>query len=217
MDAQQMLGVLLDTTEQQSQTSEKLLEALQSQIDALNTATLAAQRAAAIVSKSAATVELAARNVVPVIHKATGEAVGGAVRDSLAEVSQTASGALETAVKPILGKLSGLVRTASEAESNLNAATDSFGWKWVAVASVIGAGVIVTISVVAWGAIWYQRSQIESLAGQKTQLEAQVADLEKRGGRIKLEKCGDQSRLCVRVDKSRGYGKDGDYFVIRGY
>ena len=39
----------------------------------------------------------------------------------------------------------------------------------------------------------------------------------KRGGRAKLEKCGDQGRLCVRIDKSSGYGKDGDYFVLRGY
>lgn len=39
MDTQQMLGVLLNTTEQQSQTTDKLLAALQGQIDALSGAT----------------------------------------------------------------------------------------------------------------------------------------------------------------------------------
>ena len=217
MDVQQMLGVLLNTTEQQSQTTEKLLAALQGQIEALNAATQAAQ-------KAAATVEQAARNAAPAIQKAAGEAVGVAVRDSLAGSSQTASAALEAAVKPILGRLSGVVQAAGEAEGKLNTATESFGWKWAAVASIVAAGAIVTVLAVAWGAIWYQRHQVESLAEQKAALLSEVTQLQenadswvKRGGRTKLEKCGDQGRLCVRIDKSTGYGKDGDYFVLRGY
>ena len=217
MDVQKMLGVLLNTTEQQSQTTEKLLAELKSQIDALNAAMQAAQKAALIVGQSAATVEQSARNAAPTLQKAAGEAILVAARDSLVEVSKTASTALESALKPILGKLSGLVQAAGEVEDKLNTATTSFGWKWAAVASIVAAGAIVTVLAVAWGAAWYQRSQVESLAEQKAQLQTDVADLEKRGGRIKLEKCGDQGRLCVRVDKSRSYGKDGDYFVVRGY
>ncbi|MEA0721929.1 hypothetical protein, partial [Xanthomonas campestris] len=62
------------------------------------------------------------------------------------------------------------------------------------------------------------------LIEQKAQLQAEVAELQtnaqdwaKRAGRAKLDKCGDAGRLCVRVDKTTGYGKDGDYFVLRGY
>ncbi|WP_143071921.1 hypothetical protein [Nitrosospira briensis] len=39
--------------------------------------------------------------------------------------------------------------------------------------------------------------------------------LGKRGRRAKLETCGEQRRLCVRIDKTTGCGKDGDYFVLR--
>lgn len=216
MDAQQMLGVLLNTTEQQSQTTEKLLAALKGQIEALNAATQAAQKAASTVGQSAATVEQAARNAAPAIQKAAGEAVGVAVMDSLAGASQTASTALETAVKPILGKLSSVVQAAGEAEGKLNTATESFGWKWAAVASIVAAGAIVTVLAVAWGAAWYQRSQVESLAEQKAtlqadvaQLQTSVADLERRGGRIRLSKCGPDNRLCVEIAKNQGEGMDG--------
>lgn len=215
MDAQQMLGVLLNTTEQQSQTTEKLLAALKGQIDALNAATQSAQKAASTVGQSAATVEQAARNAAPAIQKAAGEAVGVAVRDSLAGASQTASTALETAVKPILGKLSSVVQAAGEAEGKLNTATESFGWKWAAVASIIGAGAIVTVLAVAWGAAWYQRSQVESLAGQKAALQADVAQLqasvdalEKKGGRIRLDRCGPDNRLCVEIAPNQGKGME---------
>ena len=238
MDAQQMLGVLLNTTEQQSQTTEKLLAGLKGQIDALNAATQAAQKAASTVGQSAATVEQAARNAAPAIQKAAGEAVGGAVRESLAGASQTASAALEAAVKPILGRLSSVVQAASDAEGKLNTATESSGWKGAAVASIIGAGAIVTVLSVAWGAAWYQRSQVESLAEQKAQLQADVAELQtnvtalaKKGGRITLTSCTDANgteRLCIPVSTNQGKGyenftapfsnKTGVQFVIpKGY
>ena len=78
--------------------------------------------------------------------------------------------------------------------------------------------------IAAWLSVWWQRHQVETLIEQKAQLQAEVAELQtnaqdwtKRAGRAKLDKCGDAGRLCVRVDKTTGYGKDGDYFVLRGY
>ena len=56
-----------------------------------------------------------------------------------------------------------------------------------------------------------------ALLGEVAQLQANADDWAKRGGRAKLEKCGDAGRLCVRIDKTTGYGKDSDYFVLRGY
>ncbi len=55
------------------------------------------------------------------------------------------------------------------------------------------------------------------LLGEVAQLQVQAEDWAKRGGRAKLEVCGEQKRLCVRVDRTTGFGKNGDYFVLRGY
>ncbi|MEO8767910.1 MAG: hypothetical protein ABI363_06175 [Nitrosospira sp.] len=55
------------------------------------------------------------------------------------------------------------------------------------------------------------------LLGEVAQLQVQAEDWAKRGGRAKLEVCGEQKRLCVRVDRTTGFGKNDDYFVLRGY
>jgi hypothetical protein len=71
---------------------------------------------------------------------------------------------------------------------------------------------------------WWQRHEIERLTEERAalisevgQLQAQASDWAKRAGRVKLERCGDPGRLCVRVNKDMGYGEKGDYFILRGY
>ena len=72
---------------------------------------------------------------------------------------------------------------------------------------------------------WWHHHEIDSLAGQHQALKAEIAQLQanaeewaKKAGRAKLEKCGEQQRLCVGVDTLQRYGKVGDIrYVLRGY
>jgi hypothetical protein len=151
---------------------------------------------------------------------AIAKAASEAVRQSLIGASKT----LEDASKPIIDQLSGMVRAASEAEGKLSGAVAAFGWRWAVLAGSAAAGAIVVVLVAAWLLTWWQRYQVSSLGEQKAQLQAEVTQLQanadawsKRGGRAKLERCGDKSRLCVRVDKRGAYGDEGDYYVLRGY
>ena len=67
--------------------------------------------------------------------------------------------------------------------------------------------------------VWWVRHRVEqrvALVEEVAQLQAQAEDWTKRGGRAKLERCDDKERLCVRVDKTIGFGKEADYFVLRG-
>jgi hypothetical protein len=69
-------------------------------------------------------------------------------------------------------------------------------------------------------ALWYLPSSTEvaGLRQQHDELLAGVERLDKLGGRADLEHCGDQRRLCVRVDLAAGrFGKHSDYYVIKGY
>ena len=113
-----------------------------------------------------------------------------------------------------------MVRAAGEAEGRLSGAVASFGWKWATVAAGAAAGGIVAVLLAGWRSVWWEHHQVEQLAKQRAalaeevgQLQAQAEDWAKRGGWAKLEKCGDQGCLCVRVDKTVGFGKNGDYFV----
>lgn len=218
MDTQQMLGVLLNTTEQQSQTTDKLLAALQAQIDALSEATRSAQRAAAAV-------ELAARNAAPVIQKtvAEAEAVRVSVLSALAGISETAVTAMHSASRPLLDKLSSLATAVTQAEGKLKAATASFGWKWMLIAIGTLVATLAAFGLGAWLMVAWQRHQVDTLIAERAQLQGEVVQLQananawvKRGGRAKLGRCGDRRRLCARIEKGQAYGKDNDYFVLRG-
>ena len=74
----------------------------------------------------------------------------------------------------------------------------------------------IPLSLACW--IIPSRSEIEALRARHDELIAKIANLEQRGGRIDLRRCGDGSRLCVRVDrKAPTYGEQSDYLIVRGY
>ena len=155
---------------------------------------------------------------------ALSQSVGASVRQALAGASEIAAGAFGEASKPFVSQLSGVLKAAGEAESKLSRAVAAFGWRWALLAGGAAAGGIVATVLVGWMVSWWQRHEVEGLAEQKAalisevgQLQAEANEWAKRGGRAKLETCGDAGRLCVRIDKSTGYGKEGDYFVLRGY
>jgi hypothetical protein len=60
--------------------------------------------------------------------------------------------------------------------------------------------------------------EVAALRARRDELSASVAILEGRGGRIDWRRCGERTRLCVRVDrKAPTYGENADYFVVAGY
>lgn len=70
---------------------------------------------------------------------------------------------------------------------------------------------------VAW---WWLPSptEIQSLRQQRDELRAGLERLNKSGARADLQHCGDEHRLCVRVDLKAGrFGQHADYYVIDGY
>lgn len=53
---------------------------------------------------------------------------------------------------------------------------------------------------------------------EKSLLEASIADLKQRGGKLQISHCGPERRLCVAVDDYAGiYGKEADYRIAKGY
>ena len=73
-----------------------------------------------------------------------------------------------------------------------------------AAASVAGAGVVMVLAVYALGRFMLpseaDRQEVERLRSEKAQLA-------KRGGRIRLDRCGPANRLCVEITPGQGVGK----------
>ena len=239
MDAQQQLFGLMAVAEEHQKAVNAALEGLAAERAALAQERAAVAQAAASVAGVAGEVRQAAAEAVPAIQKAAGEAIGTSVRQSLAGASDAAAKALGEASRPIVGQLSGVVKAAGEAEGQLSRAVAAFGWRWAVLAGGAAAGGIVALLLAAWIAVWWQRDQVESLSEQRqalaadvARLQATVAALKKKGGRIQLTTCTDASganRLCIPVSTHQGPGyehftapfsnaQSGDQFVIpKGY
>jgi hypothetical protein len=86
---------------------------------------------------------------------------------------------------------------------------------------VWSVGLTTLCSVIPLGlAYWIVPStaEIATLRAKRDELTSKIAHLEELGGRMDLRRCGDGSRLCVRVDrKAPMYGEQSDYLVVRGY
>jgi len=86
-------------------------------------------------------------------------------------------------------------------------------WQHAMVALV---AIVITL-VAVW---WYvpSVSDMQALRAEKAQLEGPIADLEQRGGKLKISHCGPERRLCVAVQDYAGiFGKAGDYRIAKGY
>ena len=85
---------------------------------------------------------------------------------------------------------------------------------WSMVTSILCAGI--PLAIVRW--VVPSGPEIAALQTRRDELSASVAILEGQGGRIDWRRCGEQRRLCVRVDrKAPAYGDKADYYVIEGY
>jgi len=214
MDAQsKQLYDLMATAEQHQQ-------AVKAAIQGLAEEQVALAKAAASMSGVVGDVKRAAAEAVPTIQKA----VDASVIKSLAAASSEAAKALSDATRPIVDSLSNVVRAADGIENKLSRATASFGWKWITLVGGAAAGGIIAVVFVGWLSTWWQRHQVQSLLDQKSalqeevvELQANVAALEKKGGRIKTSQCGPKRIFCVEVEPQRfdGQGSDsGKIFMI---
>ena len=67
---------------------------------------------------------------------------------------------------------------------------------------------------------------LAALRAEKADLEASVAALDRRGGRVQLTHCGDKKRLCALIDPQQinsdgvahRYGDKGEtWMILKGY
>ncbi len=132
------------------------------------------------------------------LQKATGDAAARAVVESIGQAPKTAVTALNQAVRAL-----------DEAAGQVHSAGAWLTFK--AAACVAGVGLVMVLAVYALGHFMLpseaDRQEVAQLRAEKAQLEANIANLAKRGGRIKLERCGPANRLCVEITPAQAEGQ----------
>jgi len=195
MDKQDMLGVLLSMTEQQQKAIAEAVEELKKQTASLN-------------------------GVAPDLQKSVQTAIVTALARSMGDVAQGAQAAVKASVDPVLQSLSGVVEAANQAEAKLNRAVAAFGKRWLMLASVSAASAFFALLMTVYAAVWWERSELESLKAEKATLQENIARLDNLKGHIKLSTCGENNRPCVEVETKIAYGdkgsKDRSFFILKG-
>lgn len=149
-----------------------------------------------------------------IIEKATRIAVEKAVQAALASVQQQTQSTLSDSVAPAVKALQGVTARAEQAEESLHQAASSISWKWAAIWALTGC--VLLASIVGLSMLLVP-SPIEI-----ADMRANAADLEARGGKVQLSRCGDSKRLCARIDpkaeKGDQYGQNGQrWMILHGY
>ena len=135
----------------------------------------------------------AMKNTSGTIQKATGDAAARAVMESIGQAPKTATTALNQAA--------GALHEATEQVRSAGA------WLTFKVAAAVASiGLVMVLAMYVLGrfmlpsdADWQELAQLRV---EKAELEANIADLNKRGAKIKLNACG--NRLCIEASSNQG-------------
>lgn len=134
----------------------------------------------------------ALKNASSGLQTATGAAASKAVIDSLAQAPKTAVEALSAATEAL-----------DNAAKRVRNAGAWISWKFALMFAFAGVAAVATNYAIGRFTL-PDRAEIEALRSEKAELETNIADLAKRGGRIKLSICGPNSRLCVQITPKQG-------------
>ena len=177
-------------------------------------------------ARLSATIEEARRAVADMSRAGDDAAslVGRAAKDAVAAamggVEAKAGTAIEDAVAPALAAIQRATQQATTAAGELRGTVGWVSWKWVGIMAASSAGALGAFLLAVFLLV-PNAGKLAALRAERAELEAAVADLEKRGGRIQLNKCGEKKRLCARIDAKAAetvYGANGErWLILSGY
>lgn len=144
------------------------------------------------------------------------------VKQSMSGVADTVAQLLQGAIKPSADTLKESVRSAEAASARLSASMNKVQSAWTWRILWLSGGVLLIVSLTAYGMVWWERSQVEDLKSTRQSLQADinrmqpvVRDLEKRGGRLVWNNCG--GKWCLQVEPGNWRDNTGPLAIPRGF
>ena len=152
-----------------------------------------------------------ATEAVPAIERAADRVIKDSMERALGLTQDAASRIWTGTAAPVVEHFSTVTQMAVEMETRIRRAGYRHAWQWTALTAL---GVVATIVVAVVG-VQQLKSQQADLQTQKAafseemaRMQASVTFLEKKGGRIHLDKCGPDGRLCFEVAADQGIGRN---------
>ncbi len=136
------------------------------------------------------------KNASDSLQTTTGAAASNAVAQILGKAPKSAAEALDTATGAL-----------NDAVGKVRNAGAWISWKFALVFAFAGAAAVATNYTIGRFAL-PDRAEIDALRSEKIELETNIADLAKRGARIKLTTCG--GRTCIEASSNQGTDSGGN-------
>lgn len=205
--SEQELFGLMAVAQEQQQAATLILKRLEAQQAELTQTIVKARSAVDEMNKAGHASAL-------IIGKSTQITVEKAVQDALENVQQQTRSALVDSVKPAVKALHDVTARAEQVKESLHQAYISLSWKWTAIWAAIGCAMLACVVGLSM--------LLVPTPKEIADLRANVADLEAQGGKVQLSTCGDQKRLCARIDpeaeKDLQWGQNGQrWMILQGY
>lgn len=140
-------------------------------------------------AKLHATIE-ALKNTAGGLQKAAGDAAGSAVKETLAQAPKTAKTAIDAATEAL-----------EIAAGKVTSAGAWLTWQFGLVFILTGVAAVLTNYAIGRFTL-PDAATIAALRSEKAELEADIADLHKRGAKIKINTCG--GRICIEASTNQG-------------
>lgn len=175
-----------------------LMEVAEQQQKAVSAALAGLDKRQIELTQTAARLQEIGQQLVPKAAQAASDGAARAVKTELENASQTATAAVAEACKPLLAGLAGVTGETATAEGQLKAAVKWFGWRWAGIAGATACGAILAVTLAAWGAVWWQRSQLADLTAERDRISGEVGEaqstlaaLTKRTGGVRYVNASD--------------------------
>lgn len=158
-----------------------------------------------------------ASEAVPAMERAADRVIKDSMERALGLTQDAAARIWTGTAAPMVERFTTVSHLAHEMESRIRRAGYRHAWQWTAL-TALGVIATVTVAVVGVQQIKAQQAEVQrqqtELAAQKqafseemARMQASVTFLEKKGGRIRLDKCGPEQRLCIEVAPDQGAGR----------
>ena len=217
METEEKLYALMAIAEEQHAAIKEALAALATERDKLD-----ATRT--VMSKQLREVASAAEGASGAVQNAAQEALNTVLEQTVNATGEEVRRAFTQLIKPTLLTLAKVIDRSDEVERKLRRTLLWLSWRGLAVIITARAGLLLAVWLGGRATTAWHQHEIEQLLEERDALTAEIAELrdgaeawKTKAGRAKLTNCGEQRRLCVRVDPRTVYGADRDYFILRGY
>lgn len=208
-DQSEKLRELFELAEDNQHAVQDAIACFTAEREAFTKERLALAKASTQAAQVNETFKTLTERTIPVLQSTVETAIQASVMG--VDSTKTNQNILGNAAKPILERFSSIAEMTDVLQGKVSAATQRLAWQWTL---VVVLGLLSTMAV-AYFSIQAIKNDREQLAQERAAFSAEVAQmqstvlaLERRGGRIRMDRCGPESRLCIEVSTDQGRGRE---------